>query len=79
VSEPGLWSPEGLREREEQVGRWRVRLTSYRLGVEYLCVADDLDPGANIARARGASREEAEERALAQAAERLARTRVLAP
>ncbi|HEV8239165.1 MAG TPA: hypothetical protein VGS57_07350 [Thermoanaerobaculia bacterium] len=65
---------EELRSREEAVGRWRLRLTSYRLGDEFLCVADNVDPGANVARARGASREEAEAGALARAAERLART-----
>ena len=67
--------PEERREREEAVGRWRVRLVSYRLGGEYLCTADDVDPGANLARARAATREEAEAQALARAGERLGRTR----
>jgi hypothetical protein len=66
---------EELRSREEVVGGWPLRLTSYRCGGEFVCVAANVDPGANIARARGTSREEAEERALVQAERRLARIR----
>jgi hypothetical protein len=61
--------------REQAVGRYRVRLTSYRVEDGFVCVADNVDPGANLARARGASREEAEAAALATASERLLRTR----
>jgi hypothetical protein len=78
VSAPATLFPLQVVEREEVVGRWRVRLTSYRLGAEYLCVADDYDPGANIGRGRGPTREAAEAQALAAARERLART-VLRP
>jgi hypothetical protein len=67
--------PEEQRERRLEVGRWQVRLVSYRLGGEYVCTADNVDPGANVARARAQTRFEAESRALAQARERLARTR----
>jgi hypothetical protein len=54
---------------------WKVRLTSYRLGDVYHCIADNVDPGAWIARAQGATREEAESRASERARELLARTR----
>ena len=64
-----------LRSREAEVGRWRVRLTSYRLDEGFVCVADNVDPGANLARAQARSREEAEAAALATASQRLARTR----
>ena len=64
-----------LRTREEEVGRWRVRLTSYRVEAGFVCVADNVDPGANLARACAASREEAEAAALATASARLSRTR----
>jgi hypothetical protein len=64
-----------LQTREESVGRWRVRLTSYCVDGGFVCVADNVDPGANVARARGASREEAEAEALATASQRLLRTR----
>jgi hypothetical protein len=68
--------PEARRERLERVGRWTVRLLSYRLGDEYLCTADNVDPGANLARSRGVTREAAEAEALARAADRLGATRV---
>ena len=64
-----------VRVREERVGPYPVRLTSYRAGDGFVCVADNVDPGANIARSRAVTREEAETTALARAAERLSRTR----
>ncbi|HEV8630369.1 MAG TPA: hypothetical protein VGV61_08630 [Thermoanaerobaculia bacterium] len=64
-----------MRTREETVGRFRVRLTSYRTSGGFACVADNVDPGANIARAQAGSREQAEAMALARAKERLDRTR----
>jgi hypothetical protein len=70
--------PQERREREETVGRWRVRLISYRLGEEFFCTADNVDPGANLARVRGAQRDEVEAQALAQARQRLERTREIA-
>jgi hypothetical protein len=54
---------------------WKVRLTSYRLGNAYHCTVDNLEPGAWIARAQGASREEAESLASERARELLGRTR----
>jgi len=54
---------------------WKVRLTSYRLGDAYHCIADNVDPGAWIARAQGATREEAESRPSERARELLGRTR----
>ena len=60
-----------LRVQEHSVGPWRVRLTSYRVGDGFACVADNVDPGANVARARAATREAAEAEALAKARERL--------
>jgi len=53
---------------------WKVKLTSYKLGNTFHCTADNVEPGAWIARAQGATREEAEERACRRAAELLART-----
>jgi hypothetical protein len=67
--------PEDYATRSLDVSGWQVRLSSYRLGGEYHCTADNVDPGANIARGRGATREEAERLALERAAERLAATR----
>jgi len=61
--------------RTLEIEGWKVRLTSYRLGDSYHCIADNVDPGAWIARAQGATREEAESRASELAHEMLARTR----
>jgi len=54
---------------------WKVRLTSYRLGNIYHCTADNVDPGAWLARTQAATREEAEQRASKRARELLGRTR----
>ena len=61
--------------RTIESGEWKIRLHSYRLGNEYFCTADNVDPGAWLARAQGASREEAEERAGKRALELLGRRR----
>ncbi len=61
--------------RIQELDGWRVRLTSYRLGNTYHCTADNVDPGAWIARAQGATREEAESRASERARQLLGRTR----
>jgi hypothetical protein len=67
--------PESFSERQVEVEGWPVNLTSYRIGPVYHCKADNISPGACIARTTGSTREEAEERALGDARRRLARTR----
>jgi hypothetical protein len=67
--------PEDYSERMEEVNGWPIRLTSYRLGGVYHCHADNVSPGAHLARGEGATKEEAERLALDHAAELLARTR----
>jgi hypothetical protein len=69
---------EEYQTRTESVGEWKVRLTSYRLGNNWFCVADNVDPGVSIARGNGTSREEAEAMAFECSRERLVRTWVLA-
>jgi len=66
---------EGYVSRTVEWEGWKVRLTSYRIGETYHCTADNVDPGAWIARTQGATREEAEDRALERARELLGRTR----
>jgi len=61
-------------ERIVDVNGWQCRLTCYRLGEIYHCQADNVSPGARLARATGATREEAERRALERATELLSRT-----
>jgi hypothetical protein len=66
--------PEEYSERELEVAGWPVRLTTYRLGAEWRSKADNVSPGAALARTAGATREEAEDKALARARELLGRT-----
>jgi len=68
--------PEEYSERQVAVGSWQVNLTSYKLGEVYHCKADNVSPGAWLARSSGATREEAEEKALDRARQLLGRTRV---
>ena len=46
-------------------------VTSYKIGDRYYCHVTNADPGATVARAEGASREEAEETALTKTINRL--------
>jgi hypothetical protein len=62
-------------ERKLEIEGWPVHLTSYRIGEVYHCTADNVSPGANLARTRGATREEAENKAIQHATERLSQTR----
>ena len=66
---------EEFQERKVEVGGWQVNLTSYRLGDVFHCKADNVSPGAALARTTGSTREEAEKKALERAAELLGRTR----
>ncbi len=66
---------EEYQERKVDVAGWPVNLASYRIGEEWHCHADNVSPGANIARTTGATREEAEQKALKRAEELLARTK----
>jgi hypothetical protein len=67
--------PQDYSERKVEVNGWPVNLASYRVGSVYHCKADNVSPGAALARSTGSTREEAEEKALARARELLARTR----
>ena len=52
-----------------------VGITTYRIGDVYVCRIDNVDPGAAVSRATGASRDEARGKALGVGLARLARTR----
>ncbi|MEX2261510.1 MAG: hypothetical protein WD696_06145 [Bryobacteraceae bacterium] len=67
--------PEEYSERNVEVAGWDVNLTSYRLGEVFHCKADNVSPGAWLARTTGATREEAENKALERAGKLLARTK----
>jgi hypothetical protein len=67
--------PEDYSERQMEVESWPVKITSYKLENEYHCSIDNVSPGAWIVRTKGATKQEAEEKALVKAKERLGRTR----
>jgi hypothetical protein len=67
--------PEEYRERQVDVDGWQVNLTSYKLGDVFHCKADNVSPGAWLARTTGATREEAEQKALERARQLLSQTR----
>ncbi len=71
-----ILQPEEYRERTEPVPPFHIHVASYRLGTVYYCSVDNVDPGAVVARSQGATREEAELRAVTRAKEHLGRTRV---
>jgi hypothetical protein len=62
-------------ERQLDIDGWPVNLTSYRIGETFHCKADNVSPGAALARTTGASRQEAEDKAIARAKELLGRTK----
>ena len=67
--------PENYSQRQEQVGQWKINVISYKLGDKYLCTVDNVQPGANLARGEGATKEEAERVAVNKAKEMLSKTR----
>lgn len=66
---------ESFRVTELELAGWPVRITSYRIGRTWHAKADNVSPGANIARARAEAREQAEDKVIARASERLGATR----
>ena len=70
-----VMKPTEYSENLLRLAGWPVRLTSYRLGDNYYCKADNVDPGACLTRTDGATKEEAEENAKNRAEEYLSKTR----
>jgi hypothetical protein len=62
-------------ERRIEIAGWDVNLRTYQIGDTYYCKADNVSPGATIARSSGSTRDEAEQKAIAKATERLAATK----
>jgi len=67
--------PEEYARRQEEIAGWQVSIETYKLGDVYHCTIANVDPGARLARADGATREEAESRAIEKAARYLGQTR----
>lgn len=67
--------PEDYSREPRELAGWAVTVETYKLGAVYHCTIANVDPGARFARADGATREEAEERAIEKATRYLAQTR----
>ena len=66
---------EHFQERKLELSGWAVCLSSYLLGREWHCKADNVSPGAALARTKGQTRQEAENKAIARAEILLTRTK----
>jgi len=67
---------EEFQERRLELAGWPVNLSSYRMGEQWHSKADNVSPGAALCRTTGATREEAEQKAIQRAEELLSRTKV---
>jgi hypothetical protein len=61
--------------RQQDLAGWAVSIETYKFGDVYHCTISSVDPGARFARGDGASRDEAEQRAIEKATRYLAQTR----
>jgi hypothetical protein len=66
---------ENYSERKIEIDGWPVNLTSYKIGDVYHCKADNVSPGAALARTTGSTQQEADHKAIARATELLGRTK----
>jgi hypothetical protein len=71
--------PEGYSRDERDLAGWRVTVETYAAGGVYHCTIANADPGARIARGDGATREEAERKAIEKATRYLGQTRRFIP
>jgi hypothetical protein len=67
--------PEEQSRQQRELASWPVTIETYKLDGVYHCTISNLDPGARIARADGATREEAETIAIEKATRYLGQTR----
>ncbi|HLG98487.1 MAG TPA: hypothetical protein VKX49_19370 [Bryobacteraceae bacterium] len=66
---------ENYAERRIEIDGWPVNVSSYQLGTKWHAKADNVSPGANLARAEADSRESAEQQVIDRARQLLARTK----
>ncbi len=71
------FQPTDYLERKESVPPFEIHVVSYKLADTYHCTVDNVSPGAVLARTQGRTREEAENAAVSQAKELLAKTRIV--
>lgn len=63
-----------FQEKTIELNGWPVRLTSYKVGQKYVVQADNVSPGACLARFASPSLEEAESQAISKAKHLLGKT-----
>ncbi len=59
--------PEDYSERKTQLAGWPITIVTFRLGSMYHTTIDNTDPGAWVVKAEGATKDEAESKAMKQA------------
>lgn len=62
---------EQYQDELKEVNGISIRIVTYKIGDEYFCHISNADPGATIARAAGSTVEEARQKAMQKANERL--------
>lgn len=72
---PSTTSTQDFAERLIEIDGWPVRLTSYRVGDKFICQADNVSPGACLARMSAESALEAESQAISKARHLLGKTK----
>jgi hypothetical protein len=71
----GSTTAQGFQERQFEIDGWPIKLTSYRVGDKFICQADNVSPGACLARFSAATAEEAESQAISKARHLLGKTK----
>ena len=66
---------QGYVKRRQPLGDWQIEIETYQVGDVFYCTINNVDPGARFARAEGATREEAERKALEKAEKYIKQTR----
>ena len=67
--------PEDYSRRQQELAGWPVTIETYQVGDVFYCTINNVDPGARFARGEGATREEAESKALEKAEKYIKQTR----
>ena len=65
---------QSFQERQIDLDGWPVRLTSYQIGERFVCQADNVSPGACLARFSADTAEQAESQAISKARHLLGKT-----
>ena len=66
---------ENFEEKQIELNGWPVRLTSYKVGQKFVVQADNVSPGACLARFSAETAEEAEAQAISKARHLLSKTK----